>query len=107
MINSGHQATPGQGWGGLMEQMTGLPSPEKVLAEIRDFKAQLERLNGNIEKLQPDMHKLASAIEGLNAGDVRRLTDTLQAAKLGESIKAVGEVSKVIKRFGDKLLGPS
>ncbi|KKN35602.1 hypothetical protein LCGC14_0782120 [marine sediment metagenome] len=59
-----------------------MPSPDQLLAEI-------QRLNGNIEKLQPDIHILASSIDGLSPTDLRNLTNALQEPKLAETMKSL------------------
>jgi len=59
------------------EKATGMPSPDKLLAEI-------QRLNSNMEKMAPDLHVLATSIEGFSAQDIKGLTQVLQQAKLSE-----------------------
>ncbi len=72
-------------FGEAFEKMTGMPSPDKVMAE-------LQRLNRNIEALAPDIHKIASSIDGLNASDIRALTQVLQAAKVAEGTKLLQDI---------------
>lgn len=102
------QATkpPGAGVGQWLEQMTGLPAPDKVMLELQAFRVEMQRLNSNLEKMGPDLHTLAEAAKGLNAGDLRSLNQTLQGVKLGDAVKAMTELAKPLKRFVDKLMGP-
>ena len=62
------------------EKATGMPSPDKLLAEI-------QRLNSNMEKMAPDLNKIATSIEGLSAQDIRGLTQVL--AKVAEAIQQI------------------
>ena len=72
------QGFPGPGaLSEAFEKATGMPSPDKLLAE-------LQRLNSNIEKLAPDLHKLATSTDGFSAQDIKGLTQVLQQAKLSE-----------------------
>lgn len=75
------QGLPGQGpLSELFEKATGMPSPDKLLAEI-------QRLNSNMEKMAPDLNKIATSIEGLSAQDIRGLTQVL--AKVTEAIQQI------------------
>ena len=73
MPKSGQQGQPSEpnNLGGMVQQLMGLPSPDKVLAE-------LQRLNTNMERLTPDIHKLSSSLDGLQSSDLRNLTVILQ-----------------------------
>ena len=72
---------PGQG-GQMAEalgKMLGVPSPEKVLGEM-------QRLNNNLEMLQPDIHLLAQAMQSISGNDIRNLSAALSNMKAGEFI---------------------
>ncbi len=77
---------PGQGpLSELFEKATGMPSPDKLLAEI-------QRLNSNMEKMAPDLHKIATSIDGLSAQDIRGLTQVLQHAKIAEATSLLQKI---------------
>ncbi len=59
----------------MLQAVLGLPSPDKLYTELRRF-------NDNLERLAPDIRKVADSVEGLTADDVRNLTNALQAANL-------------------------
>lgn len=75
----------GQGLGDMLERATGLPSPDKVMAE-------LQRLNANIEKLAPDLNKIATSIDGLQPADIRTLSQALQGAKISDATKLLQQI---------------
>ena len=72
-------------------KMLGMPSPEKVLGEM-------QRLNNNLELLQPDIHLLAEAMQGLSGNDIRNLS-----AALGNI--TVNEFTNLVKQVYEKLWG--
>ncbi len=70
----GFQAPPSGdgGWlNGMLGQM-GLPNPQALLGE-------LQRLNGNLEAMAPDLKKIAAASAELNPQDIRNLASALQS----------------------------
>ena len=79
--DKGTPAPPANFWD-FLNQM-GFPPPQQLLGEV-------QRLNGNIERLAPDLHQLASAggsitdltaaLQKLNVDDVRKLTVALNTA---------------------------
>jgi len=85
-----------QGFGKMAEHLLGWPSPEKVLAE-------LQRLNTNMEVLQPDLHKLANSIEGLTGPDVRNLTAALSKINAGDMLRAMNEFNTLSGQIYEKL----
>lgn len=92
---------PGQGQPGLgkaFEQFTGFPSPEKVLYE-------LQRLNNNMETLQPDLHRLATSLDGLRSNDIQNLTAALHGFKVGDMIRTLNEVNRLGRQIYDRLWG--
>lgn len=81
---------PGQGQGQkglgkMFEEMTGFPSPEKIMVE-------LQTLNQNIQKLAPDIHQIAASMDGLNASEIRNLIQVLKAANINEATKALQQI---------------
>ena len=82
----GAPGAPGpQGWGEAFQQMMGLPSPDKIMAE-------LQRLNQNLENLTPDLRKIAASIDGLSPSDVKALASALESAKFGELTQLLGKL---------------
>lgn len=91
-----HQNQPNVlGW---LEVLGKLPSPDKVFAE-------LQRLNNNLEKMQPDLTKIGKAVDGPYLQDVRNLTLTLQGIKISEMLLALNEANSTIKNLYDRLWG--
>lgn len=98
MVNQ-RQVPPGGGAvGDMFERMTGWPSPEKVLSEM-------QRLNNNMEVIQPDLHKLAQAMDGLNRADIQNLTAVLGQVKMGDTMRVLNEFSALIRLVYEKLWG--
>ena len=69
----------------------GFPPPQQLLQEIQRFNANLERLGPDVHKLaeaSPAISRLASAVEGINPGDIQRLTQALlDASATGEKLQ--------------------
>ncbi len=79
-------------------KMMGLPSPEKVLGE-------LQRLNNNMEILQPDIHKLAKSLEGISGADIRNLSAALGNLKAGDLLRMLNEFINLGNQIYEKLWG--
>jgi len=79
-------------------KMMGLPSPEKVLAE-------LQRLNNNIETIQPDIHRLAQSLEGISGADIRNLSAALGNIKAGDLLRMLNEFTLLGSHIYEKLWG--
>jgi len=79
-------------------KMFGMPSPEKVLGE-------LQRLNNNIETIQPDIHLLAQALQGMSGADIRNLSATLGNIKAGDLIRLLNEFNTMSGQIYEKLWG--
>ncbi len=79
-------------------KMMGLPSPEKVLGE-------LQRLNNNIEIIQPDIHRLAQSLEGISGADIRNLSAALGNIKAGDLMRLLNEFNTLSGQIYEKLWG--
>jgi len=79
-------------------KLMGLPSPEKVLGE-------LQRLNNNIEIIQPDIHRLAQALEGISGADIRNLSAALGNIKAGDLMRLLNEFNSLGSQIYEKLWG--
>ena len=86
--------------GQALEKMTGWPSPEKIYGE-------LQRLNNNMEFLQPDIHKLANAFDGMSRGDLQNLTAALNKINLGDVMRVLNDFNHTNKLLYEKLWGKS
>lgn len=76
----------------------GLPSPEKILAE-------LQRLNNNIETIQPDIHLLAQSLQGIRTDDLRNLSAALSGVKVGDLIRLLNEFNHLGSQIYEKVWG--
>lgn len=79
-------------------QALGLPSPDKILFE-------LQRLNNNIEMIQPDIHRLAQSLEGITGQDIGNLAIALGQISTGDLSKILNELNLLAKDFYGKLWG--
>ena len=77
-------------------KMMGLPSPEKILGE-------LQRLNNNLECLQPDLHKLATFFSGGGRDDLQNLTAALNKVDLGNVMRLLNDFNLTVKSIYEKL----
>lgn len=94
-------AQQGNAWQAGMELLKGLanlPAPEKVYFE-------LQRFNNNMERIQPDLSRMAKALEGLQSGDIRHLATVLQNMKVNEMLLAVGQLNDTGSKLYEKLWG--
>ncbi len=80
----------------VLQKMLGLPSPEKVLGE-------LQRLNNNIETLQPDIHRLAQSLEGISGADIRNLSAALGKINAGDLLRMLNEFTQLGSNIYEKL----
>ncbi len=80
----------------LLGNLSKLPAPDKVFFE-------LQRFNNNMEKIQPDLTRMAKALEGLNSADIRSLALTLQGMKVSEMLLVMNDLNSTIKSLYDKL----
>lgn len=78
MAQQGHEPPAAK----IFESLTGLPSPEKMIAEFQQFTTELRRLNNNIERALPDIHTLANS-------NIGGLTQVIRDSKLPEGIKVL------------------
>ena len=81
---------------GWLDVLGKLPSPDKVFVEF-------QRLNHNLEKMQPDLTKIGKAVDGLYFQDIRNLTQVLQGMKISEMLLALNEANSIIKNLYDRL----
>lgn len=92
-------STSGQpGVSEMMERFLGLPSPEKVIGE-------LQRLNNNLEILQPDIHKLSLALDGLDKNQIANLTAALNGVNVGNAMRILNEFNHLGKQVYERLWG--
>lgn len=80
----------------MLEKMLGWPSPEKILAE-------LQRLNTNLEALQPNIHRLSTLAERMS--EVQNLSAALNRIDVGNIARLINEANFTIKAFYEKLWG--
>jgi len=92
-----HAPPPGVGpMAEYLGKIMGLPSPEKVIVE-------LQRLNTNIEKIQPDIHSLSESLKGIKADDLRNLSGALGGIKVGDIIRLLNEFNTLGNQVYKKL----
>lgn len=84
----------------MLEEMTGLPSPDKIYAE-------LQRLNYNMETIQPDLHKLAAALDSIKGDDIRNLSAALNRVNAGDAMRTLNEFNRLGNQFYERLWGKS
>ena len=91
---------PGQqpGLSKMVEQFLGWPDPQKILVE-------LQRLNNNMEMMQPDIHRLAQALEGISGADIRNLSASLSNIKAGDLMRLLNEFNRLSSQIYDQLWG--
>jgi hypothetical protein len=82
----------------LLKGLANLPAPEKVYYE-------LQRFNNNMERIQPDLAKLAKSLEGVNPGDIRNLALALQGMKVSEMLLVMNDTNSTISKLYEKLWG--
>ena len=93
-----NQPPPGGPMAEYFGKMLGLPSPEKILGEM-------QRLNNNIEMIQPDIHSLAKSMEGMSGADLRNLSAALSNLKAGDMMRMLNEFTQLGNHIYDKLWG--
>ena len=98
MTMPGQQPGPGGQVPDAILKMLGVPSPEKVLGEM-------QRLNNNLEILQPDIHLLAQAMQGLSGNDIRNLSASLNNMKPGDMLRMLNEFNHLGSLIYEKLWG--
>ena len=98
MTMPGQQPPGAQQLAEAVGKMMGLPSPEKVLGE-------LQRLNNNIEIIQPDIHRLAQSLEGISGADIRNLSAALGNIKAGDLMRLLNEFNNLSGQIYEKLWG--
>ena len=94
-----HNTPPGgQQMADYAMKMLGLPSPEKILGEM-------QRLNNNIELIQPDIHSLAKSMEGMSGADLRNLSAALGNLRAGDMMRMLNEFTQMGNQIYEKLWG--
>ena len=87
--NDNPQGTPTPNLWDMLGQI-GLPPPQQLLEEMQRFNANLERLAPDVHKLagaSESITRLASAVEGINPAEIQRLTQALEeASKTGDKL---------------------
>ena len=68
----------------------GFPPPQQLLQEIQRFNANLERIAPDVHKLaeaSESISRLATAVEGIKPADIQRLTKSLEeASRTGDEL---------------------
>lgn len=98
MTMPGHQPPGSAQVIDTLGKMMGLPSPEKILGE-------LQRLNNNLETIQPDIHRLAQAMEGISGADIRNLSAALGNIRAGDLMRILNEFTHLGSQIYEKLWG--
>lgn len=98
MVSGGQQPPGSAQVVEALGKMMGLPSPEKILGE-------LQRLNNNMEILQPDIHKLANSLDGISGTDIRNLSAALGNMKAGDLLRLLNEFNALAGNIYEKLWG--
>jgi len=98
MVMGNQQPGAGPGLGKMAEQFFGWPSPEKILAE-------LQRLNNNMEAIQPDLRRLAKSMEGMSADDLRNLAAALNGVRVGDLLRIMNEFIHLGNQIYERLWG--
>jgi hypothetical protein len=74
-----------------MLQQIGFPPPQQLLQEMQRFNANLEGMAPDVHRLaavSDSISRLASAVQGINPGDVQRLAQALEeASRTGEKLQ--------------------
>jgi len=96
MVQPHEPSSGGPGLSEMIQKMTGWPSPEKILSE-------LQRLNNNLECLQPDIHKLAAFLTGSGGADLQNLTAALNKIDMENVIKVINDFNNTTKSISEKL----
>lgn len=88
--NDNPQATGGPNLWDMLGQL-GFPPPQQLLQEMQRFNANLERLGPDVHKLadaSQAVSRLASAVEGIKPEEIQRLTQALEeASRTGEKLQ--------------------
>lgn len=82
----------------MFEHLAKLPAPDAVLKELKRF-------NDNMERIQPDLARLASTMGNLDMTAIRNLNTALQALDVNKMIGTVQEVNVTMKNLYSKLWG--
>jgi hypothetical protein len=83
---------------GMMEHIAKMPAPADVLKELKRF-------NDTMERLQPDLSKMANAIQGVDMKDVRSLNTTLQNLETAKILCTIQDANNTVKLLYEKLWG--
>lgn len=91
-MTMGRNDSPPAGAVGFWEmlQQMGFPAPQQLLQETQRFNANLERMAPDVHRLaavSDSISRLASAVQGINPGDVQRLAQALEeASRTGDKL---------------------
>jgi ABC-type transporter Mla subunit MlaD len=93
-MTMGRNDKPQAAWGPNlwdMLQQIGFPPPQQLLQEMQRFNVNLERLGPDVHKLadaSQAISRLATAVEGVNPADIQQLTQALEeASRTGEKLQ--------------------
>lgn len=82
----------------LLQSLGGLPDPGKIFSE-------LQRLNYNIEQIQPQLTLLANSLERIDRNDIQNLTAAINKVNLGDIMRVLNEFTALFTQIYQKLWG--
>ena len=85
-------------FGNFLALLGKLPSPETLYKEIK-------RMNDNLERIQPDISRIANTLGTVNAQDLRNLTSALQGVDANKMLLSLNEANATINKLYEKLWG--
>lgn len=82
----------------FISKIANMPSPEIAFKELK-------RTNDILERLQPDLSKLANTMNNMDLRDIRNLTSAMQNIDVAKMLLALNEANSTIKLLYNKLWG--
>ena len=62
-------------------------------------------MNDNLERIQPDVSRMANTLGTVNAQDLRNLTSALQGVDANKMLLSLNEANATINKLYEKLWG--